>query len=61
MPRIRVPVACRQLLASRQMRLLLAGLGVSSLGDGISTATIAWLAVRIVPACPRARYLPYLA
>jgi Major Facilitator Superfamily len=32
------------------MRLLLAGLGVSSLGDGISTVTIAWLAVRTAPA-----------
>jgi len=31
------------------MRLLLAGIGVSSLGDGISTVTIAWLAVRIAP------------
>ena len=32
------------------MRLLLAGLGVSSLGDGISTVAIAWLAVLIAPA-----------
>jgi predicted MFS family arabinose efflux permease len=39
----------RQLLASRQVRLLLAGLGASSLGDGISTVTIAWLAVRTAP------------
>jgi MFS family permease len=31
------------------MRLLLAGLGISSLGDGISTVTIAWLAVLIAP------------
>jgi len=29
---------------------LLAGLGVSSLGDGMSTVTIAWLAVRVAPA-----------
>jgi MFS family permease len=49
MARVRVPAAYRQLLGSRQMRLLLAGLGVSSLGDGISTVTIAWLAVRIAP------------
>ena len=49
MPRLRFPAAYRQLLANRQMRLLLAGLGVSSLGDGISTVTIAWLAVRIAP------------
>ncbi len=52
MPRVRFPGAYRQLLASPQMRLLLAGLGVSSLGDGISTVTIAWLAVRTAPAGP---------
>ena len=49
-PRIRFPDAYRQLLASRQVRLLLAGLGVSSLGDGISTVAIAWLAVQTAPA-----------
>jgi hypothetical protein len=48
--RVRVPAAYRQLLAKAQVRLLLAGLGVSSLGDGISTVTIAWLAVGIAPA-----------
>jgi len=47
---MRLPEAYRQLLARRQMRLLLAGLGVSALGDGISTVTIAWLAVEIAPA-----------
>ena len=47
---MRLPEAYRQLLARRQMRLLLAGLGVSALGDGISTVTIAWLAVQIAPA-----------
>jgi Transmembrane secretion effector len=47
---MRFPTAYRQLLASGQMRLLLTGLGVSSLGDGISTVTIAWLAVRTAPA-----------
>src|SRR5262245_34646959 len=41
--------AYRELLASPKLRLLLAGLGVSSLGDGISTVTIAWLAVRTAP------------
>jgi MFS family permease len=46
---VKLPEAYRELLASRQMRLLLAGLGVSSLGDGISTVTIAWLAVLIAP------------
>jgi len=45
-----IPTAYRQLLASRQIRLLLSGLGVSSLGDGISTVAIAWLAVRTAPA-----------
>ena len=49
MRRVRFPDAYRQLLASPQMRLLLAGLGVSSLGDGISTVTVAWLAVQIAP------------
>jgi MFS family permease len=48
--RVRFPTAYRELLASPQTRLLLTGLGVSSLGDGISTVTIAWLAVRIAPA-----------
>jgi MFS family permease len=38
------------LLGDRQARRLLAGLGVSSLGDGMSTVTIAWLAVRTAPA-----------
>jgi MFS family permease len=50
MPRMRFPGAYRPLFASPQMRLLLAGIGVSSLGDGISTVTIAWLAVRTAPA-----------
>jgi hypothetical protein len=40
----------RALLADRRTRRLLAGLGVSSLGDGISTVTIAWLAIRVAPA-----------
>ncbi|TME33161.1 MAG: MFS transporter, partial [Chloroflexi bacterium] len=48
--RFRFPAAYRQLLASPQTRLLLAGLGVSSIGDGISTVTIAWLAVLTAPA-----------
>jgi predicted MFS family arabinose efflux permease len=38
------------LLRERRARRLLSGLGVSSLGDGMSTVTIAWLAVRIAPA-----------
>src|SRR5262245_51863138 len=39
----------RALFANPQLRLLLAGLGISSLGDGLSTVTIAWLAVGIAP------------
>lgn len=41
-----VPAAYRSLLQDRRTRLLLTGLGASSLGDGLSTVTIAWLAVR---------------
>ncbi|MBA2633542.1 MAG: MFS transporter [Chloroflexi bacterium] len=44
------PGPYRQLLSRPQLRLLLAGLGVSSLGDGISTVTVAWLAVQLAPA-----------
>jgi predicted MFS family arabinose efflux permease len=40
----------RTLLADRRTRRLLSGLGVSSLGDGISAVTIAWLAISIAPA-----------
>src|SRR5512132_250241 len=45
-----VPAAYRSLLQDRRTRLLLTGLGASALGDGMSTVTIAWLAVRIAPA-----------
>ncbi len=45
-----IPAAYRGLLCDRATRRLLTGLGVSSLGDGMSTVTIAWLAVRIAPA-----------
>jgi MFS family permease len=45
-----VPTAYRSLLKDRRTRLLLTGLGASSLGDGMSTVTIAWLAVTIAPA-----------
>jgi MFS family permease len=40
----------QQLLRGRRTRRLLIGLGVSALGDGMSTVTIAWLAVRVAPA-----------
>ena len=45
-----IPQPYRVLLSERRARRLLLGLGVSSLGDGMSTVTIAWLAVRIAPA-----------
>jgi hypothetical protein len=45
-----IPAAYRSLLQDRRTRLLLTGLGASSLGDGLSTVTIARLAVRIAPA-----------
>jgi MFS family permease len=45
-----VPAAYRALLRDPRTRRLLGGLGVSSLGDGMSTVTIAWLAVRVAPA-----------
>jgi predicted MFS family arabinose efflux permease len=45
-----IPHAYRVLLRDRRARRLLSGLGVSSLGDGMSTVTIAWLAVETAPA-----------
>jgi predicted MFS family arabinose efflux permease len=39
----------RELLRGRRTRRVLIGLGVSALGDGMSTVTIAWLAVRVAP------------
>jgi MFS family permease len=45
-----IPEAYRRLLGDPRTRRLLGGLGASSLGDGMSTVTIAWLAVRIAPA-----------
>jgi len=44
-----IPHAYRVLLRDRRARRLLSGLGVSSLGDGMSVVTIAWLAVRTAP------------
>src|SRR4030095_882187 len=44
------PAVYQTLLRDRRTRRLLAGLGVSSLGDGMSTVTIAWLAVQVAPA-----------
>jgi hypothetical protein len=45
-----IPAVYRTLLRDRRARRLLAGLSVSSLGDGMSTVTIAWLAVPVAPA-----------
>ena len=45
-----IPHPYRVLLRDRRARRLLSGLGVSSLGDGMSIVTIAWLAVRTAPA-----------
>ena len=47
---MQIPAAYRSLLQDGRTRRLLAGLGASSLGDGLSTITIAWLAVSIAPA-----------
>lgn len=47
----------RMLLRDRRARRLLSGLGVSSLGDGTSTVTIAWLAVRTAPASQLGLYV----
>ena len=44
-----IPSAYRSLLQDGRTRRLLIGLGASSLGDGMSTVTIAWLAVRVAP------------
>jgi MFS family permease len=43
-------IAYRRLLRDSRARRLLAGLAVSSLGDGMSIVTIAWLALAIAPA-----------
>jgi predicted MFS family arabinose efflux permease len=45
-----IPHAYRDLLRTPNSRRFLTGLGVSSLGDAMSTVTVAWLAVLIAPA-----------
>jgi MFS family permease len=45
-----IPAVYRRLLRERRTRRFLTGMGASSLGDGMSTVTVAWLAVRIAPA-----------
>jgi MFS family permease len=49
-PRNLIPYAYRDLLRKPNSRRFLTGLGVSSLGDAMSTVTVAWLAVLIAPA-----------
>jgi len=44
-----IPTAYRELVREPNARRFLAGLGVSSLGDALSTVTVAWLAVLIAP------------
>jgi hypothetical protein len=44
-----IPVAYRTLIQDRRALLLLTGLGTSAVGNGMSTVTIAWLAVRFAP------------
>ena len=44
-----IPAAYRGVLSNTQARRLLAGLGVSALGDGMSMVSVAWLAVLIAP------------
>lgn len=44
-----IPAIYRRLLGDKQTRRLLLGLGVSALGDGMSTVSIAWLAVLLAP------------
>jgi MFS family permease len=45
-----ITASYRRLLRDRRTRLLLTGLGASSLGDAMSIITIPWLAVSIAPA-----------
>jgi MFS family permease len=44
-----IPAAYRGVLSNTQARRLMAGLGVSALGDGMSMVSVAWLAVLIAP------------
>jgi predicted MFS family arabinose efflux permease len=45
-----IPAVYQRLLRDRRTRRFMTGLGISALGDGMSTVTIAWLAVKIAPA-----------
>ena len=52
-----IPAQYRKLVRDPRTRRLLAGLGVSALGDGMSTVTIAWLAVLIAPPANAGAYV----
>src|SRR5215472_14673813 len=52
-----IPGQYRKLVRDPRTRRLLAGLGVSALGDGMSTVTIAWLAVLIAPPANTGAYV----
>ena len=52
-----VPVQYRKLVRDPRTRRLLSGLGISALGDGMSTVTIAWLAVLIAPPANAGAYV----
>lgn len=45
-----IPPAYRALLSDARCRRLLGAMGVSSLGDGMSAVTVAWLAIQVAPA-----------
>jgi MFS family permease len=49
-PTALIPTAYRALLVERRTRRLLGAMGVSSLGDGMSAVTVAWLAIQVGPA-----------
>ena len=52
-----IPAQYRKLVRDPRTRRLLSGLGISALGDGMSTVTIAWLAVLIAPAAKAGAYV----
>ena len=52
-----IPAQYRKLVRDPRTRRLLAGLGASALGDGMSTVTIAWLAVLIAPPANAGAYV----
>ncbi len=61
----RVPSALRRsfpygpVFATRMLRRILAGIGVSSVGDGLSTVAISWLTLRLAPAGERGLWVAF--